>query len=136
MSFIRKIVRKNKNGTVKAYYIEVEAYWKDGKPKQRYIRCLGTNPDIPTSIPLDKMHFGYIATRLMQDNLTANEVIELVEKTGNRVDVETLEAIGIKYNFKKNEITLSFYQRKKSGKRSSVQSVEEDSSQNRHAREK
>ena len=136
MSFVRKIVKKNKDGSVKVYYAEVENVWVNGKPKQRHLRSLGTDPNNPNTIQIDRMHFGYIATRLMQGDLTANEVIELVEKMGNRIDAEDLEAIGIKYHFKKNEITLSIYQRKKSKMRNSVGNARENSSQNRHAREK
>ncbi|MCL5412120.1 MAG: hypothetical protein M1474_00565, partial [Candidatus Marsarchaeota archaeon] len=63
-------MRKNKDGTIKTYYAEVEALWINGKRVQKYIRPLGTDPDAPNTIPLDGMHFGYIATRLMQGDLT------------------------------------------------------------------
>jgi hypothetical protein len=136
MAYIRKFVRKNKDGTIKTYYAEVESHWINGKPVQRYIRPLGTDPNTPNTIPLDDMHFGYIATRLMQGNLTANELIEMVEKMGHRVPIEDLEAIGIKYDFKKNNMRLSLYPARRSETQSTARNVERNSRSKRHIPER
>ena len=135
MTFIRKFVRKNKDGTVKTYYAEVEALWINGKRVQRYIRPLGTDPNTPNTILLDDVHFGYIGTRLMQGNLTANEVIEMVEKMGHNVYHEDLEAVGIKYNFKKKDMRLSLYPIRQSKTQNIVQNAGQNSRQKRRTKE-
>ena len=101
MSYTRKFVRKNKNGSVKTYYAEVESLWVNGKAVQRYIRPLGKDPEKPNTIQIGAVHFGFIATRLMQGDLTANELLDMLEGMGHRVPREDLEAVGIRYSFKK-----------------------------------
>ena len=44
-SYIRKFKRKNKDGTVKTYYAEVESVREGKKVVQRHIHSLGTDPD-------------------------------------------------------------------------------------------
>ena len=101
MSYIRKFKRKNKDGSIKTYYAEVEGIREGSKVRQRYIRGLGTDPNTLNNIPLEKVQFGYIATRLMQGDLSAGELFDMIEKMGNHVDRDDLERIGLYYNFKK-----------------------------------
>ena len=42
---MRKFKRKNKDGTIKTYYAEIESVREDKKVVQRYIRSKGTDPD-------------------------------------------------------------------------------------------
>ena len=125
MSFIREVVRKNKNGTVVKYYEEVETYRIDGKVRQRHLRSLGRDKDRPSGILLERIQFGYIATRLMQGDLSPNELFDMIEKMGYHVDRENLEKIGLYYDFKKNSFSLSLY-RKRSGKEKDVSHAEKD----------
>ena len=48
------------------------------------------------------MHFGYIATRLIQGDLSPSELFDMIEKMGSHVNRENLERIGLFYDFKKN----------------------------------
>jgi hypothetical protein len=41
MTYIRKFTRKNKDGTIRTYYGEVESIRVGNKVVQRYIRSLG-----------------------------------------------------------------------------------------------
>ena len=107
MTYVRKFVRKNKNGEVKTYYAEVESVRIGKKVVQRYIRSLGTDPDHPTNFEIEPVHFSYLALRLMQGDLTPNEVFELLEGMGQPVTRDQLERIGIYYNFEKK--TFSIY---------------------------
>ncbi|MHB1492821.1 MAG: hypothetical protein ACYCSG_04310 [Thermoplasmataceae archaeon] len=125
MSFVREVVRKNKDGTVVKYYEEVESYRINGKVKQRHIRSLGRDKDKPDSFPLDVMHFGYIATRLMQGDLSANDLFDMIDKMGHHVGRENLEKIGLYYDFKKNSFSLSLY-RKRSVDRKDAESAKKD----------
>ena len=86
---------------MKTYYAEVEGVRIGGRVVQRYIRPLGTDPEKPNTIQIGAVHFGYIATRLMQGDLTANELLDMLEGMGHRVPGEDLEAVGIRYSFKK-----------------------------------
>jgi hypothetical protein len=63
--FIREVKRKNKDGTVKIYYAEVESVREGDKVHQKYIRSLGTDPTKPSNYLLEPVHFSYIALRLM-----------------------------------------------------------------------
>ena len=85
MTYIRKFKRKNKDGTIKTYYAEVESVREGDKIVQKYIRSLGTDPTNPTNYSLEPVHFSYLALRLMQGNLTANDVFEMLEGMGNPV---------------------------------------------------
>ena len=74
MSFIKKIIRKNKDGTTKEYYAEVESVRIGNKVRHRYIRSLGSDPKKPNKFPLEKMEFSNIALLLMQGELVPNDV--------------------------------------------------------------
>ena len=122
MTFIRKIRR---GGSV--YYAEVESVRIGKKIVQRHVRYIGKTVDALNSLPLDTIHFGYIAARLMQGDLTAHELIGMVEKMGHRVPIEDLEAIGIRHDFKKNDTRLSLYPARISEMQSTAQNAERDS---------
>ncbi len=125
MPYTRKVVRKNKDGTVVTYYEEVESHRVNGKVVQTHIRSLGKDRDSPSTIPMDKVHFSYIVMRLMQGDLSANELFDMIEKMGYHVSKDDLERIGLIYDFKKNSFSLSLY-RKRSGKRKDAKGVERD----------
>ena len=104
MSFTRTFKRKNKDGTVRTYYAEVESVRVGDKVFQRYIRPLSIDPEHPKNIPIEPVRFSYLALRLMQDTLTPNDLFEILEKIGQPVKKEALEKIGINYDFKKKNI--------------------------------
>ena len=126
MPYSRKVVRKNKNGTVVTYYEEVESHRINGKVVQTHIRSLGRDKERPDSFPVERVHFGYIATRLMQGDLSTSELFDLVERMGNHVSRENLERTGLFYDFKKNSFSLSFYRKRSSGKQKDAISAEKD----------
>jgi hypothetical protein len=114
MPFTRTFKRKNKDGTVRTYYAEVESVRVGNKVIQRYVRPLGTDPEHPTNISLEPVHFSYLALRLMQDALTPNDLFEMLEKMGHPVKKEELERIGINYDFGKKTYSISLFYRKRS----------------------
>lgn len=114
MSFIRTFKRKNKDGSIKTYYAEVESVRVGDKVVQRYVRSLGTDPEHPTNIPIEPVHFSYLALRLMQEALTPNDLLDMLEKMGQTVKIEDLERIGINYDFEKKTYSISLFYRKKS----------------------
>ena len=120
MSFIRA-----KKVGDKIYYSEVENRKVNGKVVQKHIRYIGKDKVKPSSIPLERVQFGYIATRLMQGDLSTDELLNMIEKMGNHVDGKDLERIGLYYNFKKNTFSLSLY-RKGSGKQKDAKHAEKD----------
>ena len=120
MSFIRG---KKVGGVI--YYSEVENVRVNGKVVQKHIRYIGKDKDNPDHIPIEKVHFGYIATRLMQGNLSPNELFGMIEKMGNHVNRENLERVGLFYDFKKNSFSLSLY-RKRSVDRKDAESTKKD----------
>ena len=126
MPYSRKVVRKNKNGTVVTYYEEVESHRVNGKVVQTHIRSLGRDKEKPDSFPVERVHFGYIATRLMQGDLSVNELFDMIEKMGHNVSRENLERIGLFYDFKKNSFSLSLYRKRSSGKQKDAISAEKD----------
>jgi hypothetical protein len=117
MPFTRTFKRKNKDGTIKTYYAEVESVRVGDKVFQRYVRSLGTDPEHPTNIPLESVHFSYLALRLMQDALTPNDLFEMLEKMGQSVKKEDLEKIGINYDFEKKTYSISLFYKKVSRSR-------------------
>lgn len=127
MTFTRKIQRKNKDGTIKTYYAEVESVREGNKVIQRYIRSLGSDPNAPTNFTLEPVHFSYLALRLMQGNLTANDVFEMLEGMGKPVTKKALESIGIRYDFGKKTFYIYLYYMKNSKSKNGATDVEKDS---------
>ena len=121
MSFIREIKRGNQ-----VYYDEVENIRVNGKVVQKHIRYIGKDRDNPGNFPLDIVNFGYIATRLMQGDLSPNELFDMIEKMGNHVNRENLERIGLFYDFKKNSFSLSLYRKRLSRNQKDAEDAEKD----------
>lgn len=111
MSFVRKIKQRGKT-----YYAEVENVWIDGKCVQKHIRSLGTDPDHPTNFKIQPMHFSYLAVRLMQGDLNPNDVFDLLEGMGEPVARESLDRMGIFYDFGKKTFFISLFYKNRSGK--------------------
>jgi hypothetical protein len=110
MSYIRKNIRHNKNGETRVYYTEVESIRVGGKVIQRYIRSLGTDPSVPTNFSITDTQFSNLAIRLMQGNLSPNELFDIIEDMGQPVLRDSLERIGITYDFgKKTYFIYLFY---------------------------
>jgi hypothetical protein len=131
MSFIRKIKQRGKT-----YYAEVENVWIDGKCVQRHIRSLGTDPEHPTNFKIEPVHFSYLAVRLMQGDLMPNEVFELLEGMGEPVTRDSLERMGISYDFEKKAFFISLFYRSKSRKlRRDVKNVGKSSMSKRRKKE-
>ena len=104
MSFTRTFKRKNKDGTVRTYYAEVESVRVGDKVFQRYIRPLSTDPQHPKNMLIEPVHFSYLALRLIQDTLAPDDLFEILEKMGHPVKKEALEKIGINYDLEKKNI--------------------------------
>jgi hypothetical protein len=104
----------NKDGSIKTYFAEVESVREGGKVVQKYLRSLGTDPKNPTTIPIEPVHFSYLALRLMQDALTSNDLFEMLENMGQPIRKEELAKIGINYDFKKKTYSISLSCKKKS----------------------
>ncbi len=121
MTFIRAI---KKGGHT--YYQEVENRWINGKTVQKHIRYVGKDKDRPSAIPLERVQFGFIATRLMQGDLSPNELLDMIEKMGHHVERENLQRIGLYYNFKKNSFSLSLYRKRLPKKQKDVPHAEKD----------
>ena len=136
MTFTRKIQRKNKDGTIKTYYAEVESIREGNKVKQRYIRSLGSDPNAPTNFPLEPMHFSYLALRLMQGSLTANDVFEMLEGMGTPVTRNDLKSIGIHYDFGKKTFSIYLYYPKNSKSKSDASDAGKDSRSIKQMKEK
>jgi hypothetical protein len=127
MTFIREVKRKNKDGTVKIYYAEVESVREGNKVHQKYIRSLGTDPTKPSNYLLKPVHFSYLALRLMQSSLSPNDVFEMLDGMGTPVTRNELESIGIHYNFEKKTFSIYLYYVKSSKLKNSAKSAEKNS---------
>lgn len=137
MTYIRRIERKNKSGEIKTYYAEVESVRVGKKVIQRYIRSLGPDPEHPTNFQIEPMDFSYLAVRLMQGDLTPNEVFELLEGMGQPVTREALNRIGIYYDFGKKTFCIYLFYAKRMSKRSreDVQNAGKDITHRRQKKE-
>lgn len=85
---------------------------------------MGKDRNRPSGIPLERVQFGFIATRLMQGDLSPSELLDMIEKMGNLVDRGNLKRIGLYYNFKKNSFSLSLYRKRLPKKRKDAAHVE------------
>ena len=131
MSFIRKNIRHNKNGTTSVHFSEVESLRVGGKVIQRHIRSLGTDPSVPTNFPINDAQFSYLAVRLMQGNLSPTEIFDMLEDMGQPVLRDSLERIGITYDIGKKTFSIYLYYPRKSKKSTlNVPSAKKDNSLN------
>lgn len=61
-------------------------------------------------IELSGLHFGVLATQLMDGTLSPNDVMELLDQIGKKpVPLPDLEAVGIRFEFQKKRLTLYLY---------------------------
>lgn len=134
--FIREVKRKNKDGTVKTYYAEVESIREGNKVHQKYIRSLGTDPTKPSNYLLEPVHFSYLALRLMQGNLSPNDVFDMLDGMGTPVTRNELESIGIHYNFEKKTFSIYPYYAKNSKLKNTAKSAEKNSTSEKQKAEK
>jgi hypothetical protein len=134
--FIREVKRKNKDGTVKTYYAEVESIREGNKVNQKYIRSLGTDPTKPSNYLLEPVHFSYLALRLMQGNLSPNDVFDMLDGMGAPVTRNELESIGIHYNFEKKTFSIYPYYAKNSKLKTNAKSAEKNSTSEKQKAEK
>jgi hypothetical protein len=82
------------------------------------------------------VHFSYLAVRLMQGDLMPNEVFELLEGMGEPVTRDSLERMGISYDFEKKAFFISLFYRSKSRKlRRDVKNVGKSSMSKRRKKE-
>jgi hypothetical protein len=114
MPFTRTFKRKNKDGSIRTYFAEVESVRVGGKVVQKYVRSLGTDPKNPTTIPIEPIHFSYLLLRLMQNALTTNDIFEMLENMGQPIRKDDLAKIGINYDFEKKTYSISLSYKKKS----------------------
>ena len=114
MPFTRTFKRKNKDGSIKTYFAEVESVRVGNKVVQKYVRSLGTDPEHPTNIPIEPVHFSYLSLRLMQDALTPNDLFEMLENMGQPIRKDDLTKIAINYDFEKKTYSISLSYKKKS----------------------
>jgi hypothetical protein len=136
MSYIRKIIRRNKSGKIKVYYAEVESVRVGGKVIQRHIRSLGTNQSFPNNFPIGDVQFSYLAVRLMQGDLTPNEVFDMLEGMGHPVTRDSLERIGINYDFEKKTFCIYlFYPKNLKKSTTDAPSVKKDSTSKEQTKE-
>lgn len=126
MTYTRKFKRKNKKGETKIYYAEVESVRIGKKVVQRYIRSLGTDPRSPTNFSIEPVHFSYLATRLMQGDLTPSDVFEMLENMGQPIRRKSLEHIGIYYDFKEKKFSIYLSYPETSKRRRDAKNVAED----------
>ncbi len=134
--FIREVKRKNKDGTVKIYYAEVESVREGNKVHQKYIRSLGSDLTKPSNYLLEPVHFSYLALRLMQDNLSPNDVFDMLDGMGTPVTRNELESIGIYYDFEKKTFSIYLYYVKNSKLKNTAKSVEKTSRSRKQKEEK
>lgn len=137
MSYIRKIIKQNKDGTNRVYYAEVESIKMGNKIVQRHIRSLGKDPNRPTNFPLEKMQFSNLALLLMQEELTPNDVFDMLENMGHPFTRGTLEKIGIRYDFGKKtfSIYLFYLKKSKTSQQKDVRSVRKKSTLKKQSKE-
>jgi hypothetical protein len=102
----------------------------------KHIRSLGTDPDRPTNLPIEPVHFSYLAVRLMQGDLTPNEVFDMLEGMGHPVTRDSLERISINYEFEKKTFCIYLFYPKNSKKSTTdAPSVKKDSTSKEQTKE-
>ncbi len=72
------------------------------------------------------MHFEYIATRLMQGDISPNELLDMIEGMGHPVNRDGLGRISLYYDFEENSFSLSLYRRRSPRKQKDLSDAGKD----------
>ncbi len=87
----------------------VESYWdpKTRTTRKRILRHLGpvaprfprADPTLlPPTLPMEPVHFGLLATRMMRGTLTAAHVVQTVQEMGEEMPPGALQAVDIRFD--------------------------------------
>ena len=96
------------------YRQRVELYY-DPEKKQtraRILESLGPThpirrrPSFPQSLPMEPVHFGLLATRMMTGSLTAAQVVQTVHDMGEEMPPGLLLAAGIRFDLGEKTLEL------------------------------
>ncbi|EQD73899.1 hypothetical protein B1B_02975 [mine drainage metagenome] len=112
----------------------VESYWdpKTRQTRKRILRHLGpvrprfprADPTLgPTAVPMEPVHFGVLATRMMTGSLTAHQVIETIREMGAEPPREALDAAGIRFDLGEKTLELLLWTRAPSSRPGRARSV-------------
>jgi hypothetical protein len=95
----------------------VESYWdpKARQTRKRILQHLGpvaprfprADPALlPRSLPIEPVHFGLLATRMMAGSLTPHQVVQAVHEMGEEIPPGTLSAVGIRFDLGEKTLEL------------------------------
>jgi hypothetical protein len=100
--------RKIKQGG-KIRYAEVWSERKGKKVIQHYVRYLGSDPDHippPTTFPIEKVHFGYLAQLILRDDLSPDDIFTMLEQMGEPLPKKELRSIVLRYDLKEKKLRI------------------------------
>ena len=110
MAFLRTVVSRGHR-----YRQRVEWY-RDSQNRKRRLRILENlgpvNPlyrrptPAPTLLPMEPIHFGLLATRMMSGTVTAAHVIQTVQEMGVQIPPGDLSAVGIRFDLREKTFSL------------------------------
>ena len=112
MAFIRTVTVGQRK-----YRQLVESYWdpKTRTTRKRILRHLGpvvprfprADPALlPPTLPIEPVHFGLLATRMMSGTLTAAHVVQTVQEMGEEMPPGALQAVGIRFDLAEKKLAL------------------------------
>jgi hypothetical protein len=104
----KPFIRKYKQGD-KVYYAEVWNERKGKKVVQHFIRYLGIDPKHappPTTFPIEKVHFGFLAQLILKDDLTPEDVFTMLKGMGLPTTKRELRSIVLRYDLKKKKLRI------------------------------
>lgn len=83
-----------------------------GKRHLRIVQNLGPirpvyrRPSGPQALPMEPVHFGLLATRMMTGSLTAVQVVQTVREMGEEVPEGELRAAGVRFDLAEKKLAL------------------------------
>lgn len=104
----KTFIRKIKQGP-KIRYAEVWNERRGKKMVQHHVRYLGSDPKHhppPTSFPIEKVHFGYLAQLILRDDLSAEDLFTMLKGMGESVQRKEVRGIILRYNLAEKKLHL------------------------------
>ncbi len=106
----KTFIRKIKQGD-KIRYAEVWNERKGKKVIQHHVRYLGSDPNDlspPSSFDIEKVHFGYLAQLILNEDLSAEDVYVMLDGMGESVERRDIKSIILRYDLalKKTRLQL------------------------------
>ena len=104
----KTFIRRIKQGD-NVRYAEVWNERRGKKVIQHHVRYLGSdpnNPVEPSSFDIENTQFEYLSGQILNESLSAEDIIHMLDASGNTVNRKDIREVVIRYNLDEKRVRL------------------------------